>query len=99
MSYDVYRIFENKKEKLNLNALIQDSFTDDKLGKKGMYQYFIQAVDSAKLASQPSNSLYVSSVSSNAKSEVKLIAKQDIRTKKVQLEIVGIKSDEIQSFK
>lgn len=99
MSYDVYRIFENKKEKLNLNALIQDSFTDDKLGKKGIYQYFIQAVDSAKLASAPSNSLYVSSVSSNAKAEVKLIAKQDVRTKKVQLEIVGIKSDEIQSYK
>ena len=99
MSYDVYRVFENKKEKLNVNSLIQDSFTDDKLGKKGVYQYFIQAVDSAKLASEPSNSLYVSSVSSNAKTVVKLIAKQDIRTKKVQLEIVGIKSDEIQSFK
>ncbi len=99
MSYDVYRVFENKKEKLNLNAIIQDSFTDDKLGKKGMYQYFIQAVDSAKLASAPSNSLYVSSVSNNAKGEVKLLAKQDVRTKKVQLEIVGIKSDEIQSYK
>jgi uncharacterized protein len=99
MSYDVYRVFENKKEKLNINSIIQDSFTDDKLGKKGLYQYYIQAVDSTKLVSEPSNSLYVSSVSSNAKTVVKLIAKQDLRSKKVQLGIDGIKADEIQSFK
>ena len=99
MSYDVYRVFENKKEKLNINALIQDSFTDDKLEKKGLYQYYIQAVDSARLASEPSNSLYVSTVTSNSKNSIKLVAKQDVRTKKVQLEIIGIKSEEIQSYK
>ncbi len=99
MSYDVYRVFESKKEKLNINSLIQDSFTDDKLSKKGMYQYYIQAVDSAKLVSEPSNSLYVSSVASNLKNQIKLVAKQDLRTKKVQLEIIGIKPDEVQSFK
>lgn len=99
MSYDVYRVFESKKEKLNINSLIQDSFTDDKLNKKGLYQYYIQAVDSAKLVSEPSNSLYVSSVASNSKNQIKLVAKQDLRTKKVQLEIIGIKPDEVQSFK
>jgi uncharacterized protein len=99
LSYDVYRVFEDKKEKLNINSLLQDNFTDDKLGKKGLYQYYIQAVDSAKLASEPSNSLYVSSVVSNSKNTIKLIPKQDLRSKKVQLEIIGIKPNEVQSFK
>lgn len=98
MSYDVYRIFEDKKEKLNINSLTQDSFTDDKLEKKGVYQYYIQAVDSARLVSEPSNSLYVSTVTSRTNT-IKLVAKQDLRNKKVQLEIIGIKSDEVQSFK
>lgn len=98
MGYDVYRIDEGRKTKLNDAKITAGSYIDKGLPKKGLYQYYVQAVDSARLESKPSNSVYINTAPSEG-GGLKLMAMQEMRTKKVQLEIVGIAPSEVQRVK
>lgn len=98
MGYDVYRIDEGRKTKLNDAKITVANYTDKGLTKKGLYQYYVQAVDSASLESKPSNSVYINTAPSDG-GDLKLMAMQEARTKKVQLEIVGIAPSDVQLVK
>lgn len=98
LGYDVYRIFEDKKVKVNDAKIIVGNFADKALVKKGLYQYYVQAIDSAGLESKPSNSVYTNTSGSKA-GTVKLMVMQEARTKKVQVEIVGIESADVAMVK
>lgn len=98
LGYEVYRIDEGRKTKLNDTKITAGMYTDKGLPKKGLYQYYVQAVDSARLESKPSNSVYINTAPSEG-GGLKLMAMQDMRTKKVQLEIVGIVPSEVQRVK
>jgi len=95
MGYDVYRIFGDKKEKLNAQAIKENAFTDKSATQKGLYEYFVQAVDSAKLESKPSNKMYVNTLQAKEMQDIKIGLSQDVQTKKVQVELIGIQPDEV----
>ena len=96
--YEVYRIFNQQKEKITAELIASTRFIDKTINSKGVYQYYIQAVDSTKLVSKPSNSLYVSTTDGISKS-IRLNLQQDLRSKKVQITIEGITKEEVQSLK
>lgn len=97
MGYDVYRVFGDKKEKLNQSYVKESSFTDKTATQKGLYEYFVQAVDSAKLESKASNKKYVNTSQNAAITFVKLALTQEARTKKVQVELLGVVPEEVQT--
>ena len=96
--YEVYRIFNQQKEKITTELIASTRFVDKTVNSKGVYQYYIQAVDSTKLVSKPSNSLYVSTAD-GISTATNLILQQDVRSKKVQITIEGITKEEVQSVK
>lgn len=98
LGYNVYRIYENEKTKVNATYITTGNYTDSSALKKGIYEYYIQAIDSAKLESKPSNRLFVNTISSEGRI-VRLNASQDLSSKKVVLEIIGITPDEVQTAK
>ena len=97
LGYDVYRIHAEKKIKVNATPIAEGNFTDKTISEKGLYQYFVQAVDSARLESKPSNSVYINTSQNKEMGSVKLLLNQDVKTKKVQIEIVGVIPDEVES--
>ena len=96
LGYDVYRVFGEKREKLTQIPTIANTFTDKTLTQKGLYEYYVQAIDSAKLESRPSNKLYVNTSQDKEIQFVKLALTQDAKTKKVQVELLGVMPDEVQ---
>ncbi|MFT3795005.1 fibronectin type III domain-containing protein [Flavobacterium sp.] len=96
--YDVYRIFDGQKAKVTPAKVTVGNFIDKTATRKGLYQYYVQAIDSASLESKPSNSVYINTSASKT-SGVQLMLSQDARTKKVQIEIVGIEPAEVQRVK
>jgi fibronectin type 3 domain-containing protein len=96
MGYDVYRVYGDKKEKLTQILAKENTFTDKTATQKGLYEYYVQAVDSAKLESKPSNKMYVNTSQDKEIQFVKLSLTQDAKTKKVVVELLGIIADEVQ---
>jgi fibronectin type 3 domain-containing protein len=82
LGYDVYRVFGDKKEKLTQILASGNHFTDKTLTQKGLYEYYVQAIDSAKLESKPSNKMYVNTSQDKEIQFVKLALTQDAKTKK-----------------
>ena len=97
LGYDVYRSYGDKKTKVNAIYITEGNFTDKTITQKGLYQYYVQAVDSARLESKPSNSIYINTSLNKEMAHIKLMLNQDVKTKKVQIEIIGIIPDEAQS--
>lgn len=95
LGYDVYRLANDQKVKINETKISGTGFTDTSLTTKGQFQYYIVAVDSAGLESKPSNSKYVQH-STAPNTGIKLMLGQDAKTRKVQIEIVGIAPEEVQ---
>lgn len=98
LGYDVYRVFEGREEKINSEPIVSTNFLDVENNKKGILQYYIKAIDSAKLASKPSNKISVTTASFGTK-ELKIALSQDLRAKKVTIGYLGLVSDEIQTMK
>lgn len=98
LGYDVYRVFEGREEKINSEPIVSTNFSDVESNKKGIIQYYIKAIDSAKLVSKPSNKISVATASLGVK-ELKIALSQDIRAKKVTIGYLGLVSDEIQTMK
>lgn len=96
LGYDVYRVFGDKKEKLTQVPTSEITFTDKTLAQKGLYEYYVQAIDSAKLESKPSNKMYVNTSQDKEIRFVKLSLTQDVKTKKVQVELLGVMAEEVQ---
>lgn len=97
LGYDVYRVVDDKKTKVNPVQISGTDFTDKSPGK-GQLQYYVVAIDSAGLESKPSNSRYLSNVSAQYTS-IKLLLGQEAKTKKVQIEIAGIEPEAVQYAK
>lgn len=98
LGYDVYRVFEDREEKINREPLMSTNFSDTENSKRGIIQYYIKAIDSAKLASKPSNKIAVATAGFGNK-ELKIALFQDLRAKKVTISYEGLNSEEIQSMK
>ena len=97
--YNVYKINDEKLQKLNENLVLTANFSDKSVFNKGVSEYYIQAVDSSKLISKPSNRIFVNGPELNRNAAVKLTANQDTRSRKVTLTIEGITPAEVQSMR
>lgn len=98
LGYDIYRVFEGTETKVNKESVTETNFTDSTIERKAMYQYYVKAVDSAKLVSKPSNKLIVSKIE-ELHPTIVLTTSQDARSKKVQLKVDGISPEEVQEAK
>jgi len=98
LGYDVYRIADGNELKINKEAIKELQFNDTSLLQKGVYEYYVKAIDSAKLVSKPSNKLAITTTNSENK-QIQLSVSQDIRARKVQLKMEGIETDMIQDAK
>lgn len=98
LGYDVYRVFEEREEKINAEPITSTNFSDTENSKRGILHYYIKAIDSAKLTSKPSNKIAVTTASFGNK-DLKIALSQDIRAKKVTISYEGLNSEEIQSMK
>ncbi|WP_300565581.1 hypothetical protein [Flavobacterium sp.] len=98
LGYDVYRVFEGAETKVNKDPVRETNFSDNELVRRGVYQYYVKAVDSAKLVSKASNKLMVSKVG-DLNPTLVLTASQDARSKKVQLKVDGIEPEAVQEAK
>jgi fibronectin type 3 domain-containing protein len=96
--YDVYRVIDGNKTKINTAKITGVNFTDKGPAQKGLYQYYVTAIDSANLESRPSNKVYINTAAGKI-NDVKLLLAQDARTKKVQIEIAGVEPAFVQSVK
>lgn len=97
LGYDVYRIYNSKEEKITSQPVKSNLFSDEGI-KRGIIEYFIKAVDSAKLESKPSNKIAITTADDVA-NQLRLVINQDLRTKKLNLKIEGVKPDEVQEIK
>lgn len=97
LGYDVYRIYNNNEEKITSQPVKSNLFSDEVI-KRGIIEYFIKAVDSAKLESKPSNKIALTTADDVA-NQLRLVINQDLRTKKLNLKIEGVKPDEVQEIK
>lgn len=97
LGYDVYRVYNSKEEKITPQPIKSNLFSDEII-KRGVIEYFIKAVDSAKLESKPSNKIAVTTADDVA-NQLRLVINQDLRTKKLNLKIEGVKPDEVQEIK
>lgn len=97
LGYDVYRIYNSKEEKITSQPVKSNLFSDEVI-KRGIIEYFIKAVDSAKLESKPSNKIAITTADDVA-NQLRLVINQDLRTKKLNLKIEGVKPDEVQEIK
>ncbi|RXR21129.1 hypothetical protein EQG63_04085 [Flavobacterium amnicola] len=98
LGYDVYRVFEDKEEKINRTPVTTTTFSDTENTKRGVLQYYIKAIDSAKLESKPSNKITVATADFSNK-KLKITVFQEVSAKKVMISYEGLKSDEIQTMK
>lgn len=98
LGYDVYRVFEEREEKINREPVLSTNFTDSENSKKGIIQYYIKAIDSAKLVSKPSNKISVATADF-ANDKLIITLSQDLRAKKVTISYEGLKSQDIQTIK
>ena len=98
LGYDVYRIADGNELKINNEPIKELQFNDTSLLQKGVYEYYVKAIDSAKLVSKPSNKLAITTTNSENK-QIQLTVSQDIRARKVQLKIEGIEVEMIQEAK
>jgi fibronectin type 3 domain-containing protein len=96
--YDVYRIIDGNKTKINDAKISVATFTDKALAKKGLYQYYVTAIDSASLESKPSNKVHINTAAGKI-TDIKLMLNQDSKSKKVQIEIAGIEPTSVQFVK
>jgi fibronectin type 3 domain-containing protein len=99
LGYNIYRTNGEKSTKVNTNYITTDNFSDNTLLKKGMYEYYIQAIDSAQLESKPSNRIVINTSASLSNAQIKLKISQELSSKKVVLEVEGIKEEEIQTLR
>ena len=97
LGYDVYRIYNSKEEKITSQPVKSNLFSDEVI-KRGIIEYFIKAVDSAKLESKPSNKIAITTADGVA-NQLRLVINQDLRTKKLNLKIEGVKPDEVLEIK
>ncbi|WP_374548715.1 hypothetical protein [Flavobacterium sp.] len=97
LGYDVYRIYNSKEEKITSQPVKSNLFSDEGI-KRGIIEYFIKAVDSAKLESKPSNKIAITTADGVA-NQLRLVINQDLRTKKLNLKIEGVKPDEVLEIK
>lgn len=97
LGYDVYRIYNSKEEKITSQPVKSNLFSDEGI-KRGIIEYFIKAVDSAKLESKPSNKIAITTADDVA-NQLRLVINQDLRTKKLNLKIEGVKPDEVLEIK
>lgn len=97
LGYDVYRIYNSKEEKITSQPVKSNLFSDEVI-KRGIIEYFIKAVDSAKLESKPSNKIAITTADDVA-NQLRLVINQDLRTKKLNLKIEGVKPDEVLEIK
>lgn len=97
LGYDVYRIYNSKEEKITSQPVKSNLFSDEVI-KRGIIEYFIKAVDSAKLESKPSNKIAITTAD-DVSNQLRLVINQDLRTKKLNLKIEGVKPDEVLEIK
>ncbi|MFC4818017.1 hypothetical protein [Flavobacterium sp. GCM10023249] len=97
LGYDVYQIYEGRETKLNDQPVRAVSFSSE-LKVKGQLEYYIKAVDSAKLVSKPSNKMAIATAERRAET-IRLTASQEMTSKKVQLKVDGIDPKDVQEAK
>lgn len=97
LGYDIYQIFNGRETKLNAEPVNDVSFRSEPK-QKGQLEYYIIAIDSAKLVSRPSNKMAVSTADGHV-GAIRLMASQDVASKKVQLTVDGITPEEVQEAK
>lgn len=95
--YDVYRVIDGNKTKINSAKVTTTTFSE-KSARKGLQQYYVTAIDSAGLESKPSNNVYTNTGAGKI-SDVKLMLSQDSKTRKVQIEVVGVEPTSVQLVK
>lgn len=98
LGYDVYRVVDGRESKVNIDLIKESNFSDKSLRQKGIYEYYVKAIDSAKLVSKASNKLVITTNNSENQ-KLLLTISQDVRAKKVQLKIEGIEPESIQEAK
>ena len=97
LGYDVYQVCEGRETKLNTEPVTIASFSSS-IRERGQLEYFIKAIDSAKLVSKPSNKMVVATAEGRV-GTIRLSASQDVTSKKVQLRIDGVLPNEIAEVK
>ncbi|MBL7885970.1 MAG: hypothetical protein JNJ52_04425 [Flavobacterium sp.] len=95
--YNVFRMQNNREEKVNAELIKTNSFSET-LTQKGIVEYYVKAIDSAQLVSKPSNKMAITTASSVA-TQLQLLVTQETRSKKVNLKVEGIKPEEVQEVK
>lgn len=96
LGYDIYRMVEDKETKLNTSPIRELTYTDNTL-EKGIYTYYIKAIDSAKLVSKASNKQVITT--SSAENNLSIVLSQEIRSKKVQITIEDFAMENAQEIK
>ncbi|RTY91382.1 fibronectin type III domain-containing protein [Flavobacterium sp. GT3R68] len=94
LGYDVYRIVEGKEMKVNREPVTATNFSDSEMPARGICEYYVKAIDVAKLASKASNKLMVTKAV-NPNQTIDLVATQDANSKKVQLKVQGIEPEAV----
>ncbi|MCL9804934.1 hypothetical protein NAT51_05360 [Flavobacterium amniphilum] len=97
LGYDVYQVYEGREMKLNTEPVKEVSFSSV-IRERGQLEYYIKAIDSAKLVSKASNKLAVATAEGRMET-IRLSASQDVASKKVQLRIDGILPNEVAEVK
>jgi len=72
--------------------LVNATTFTDKIKTRGIIEYFVKAVDSAKLVSPASNKIAITT--GDMKTEFSIAVNQNIERKKVVIKILGIKPEE-----
>ncbi|VXB22520.1 Fibronectin type 3 domain-containing protein [Flavobacterium sp. 9AF] len=90
--YEVYRIIEEKEEKISRDLISQNSFIDE-INYNGIIAYYVKAVDSSQLRSNASNKIAI--VTGDLERDLSVQLNQEIRSKKVLIKLLGIKLDEV----
>lgn len=98
LGYEIYRVYEGKEEKINNEPIRGNVFQDSNFSKRGIVQYYIKAIDSAKLVSKPSNKIYVSTAAF-VNDKIRIVLSQDVRAKKVTITYDGLNLEDIQTIK
>lgn len=89
--YEVYRWNDDKEEKISRELITGTTFSQA-IKVRGVLEYYIKAVDSAKLVSSPSNKIAVTTADEKIDFAIRL--NQDVATKKVVVKLIGIKPEE-----
>jgi uncharacterized protein len=97
LGYDVYQIYEGREMKLNTEPVNAASFSSV-IRERGQLEYYIKAIDSAKLVSKSSNKLVVATAEGRVET-IRLSATQDVTSKKVQLRIDGVLPNDVAEVK